>query len=266
MVVAAFQLPYENLPKAALIKHLESFLKDCTRAGKRVLLVVDEAQNLPARSLEELRMLSNFQVSEMPLIQSFLLGQAEFRETLQAPGMEQLRQRVIASCHLNPLTAEETRAYIEHRLRVVGWQAQPHFSEEAYAAIYKHTQGVPRRINVFCDRLLLYGFLEDLQALSDVAVAAVARELSHEVTSSIDVATSKPVWSGSPPGDETARRLKELERSMVVIQRALFAVSKTLDSDAEGQRERMGKLEQRVVELESALREFRWNTRRLAER
>jgi len=96
-VVAAFGLPYEEVGKAALLRHFEDFLRGHARHGRRVLLVVDEAQNLPPRSLEELRMLSNFQSDETPLLQSFLLGQEEFRHTLQEPGMEQLRQRVIES-------------------------------------------------------------------------------------------------------------------------------------------------------------------------
>lgn len=182
MVVAAFGLPHENLSKASLIKRLEDFLRACAREGKRVLLLIDEAQNLPARSLEELRMLSNFQVSETPLLQSFLLGQEEFRTTLQSPGMEQLRQRIIASCHLNPLDEQETRDYIEHRLRIVGWQGNPHFTEQAYAAVHRWTQGIPRRINILCDRLLLYGFLEELHEFSEANVNTVHRELFEETT------------------------------------------------------------------------------------
>ncbi len=180
LVVAAFNLPFEGVGKAELLKYFEDFLQQSARQGKRVLLVVDEAQNLPARSLEELRMLSNFQVADTPLLQSFLLGQEGFRATLQAPGMEQLRQRVIASCHLHPLSARETQDYIEHRLRVVGWQNKPHFTDEAYAGIHQYTQGVPRRINIFCDRLLLYGYLEDLQTISDTTVTTVGKEFSEE--------------------------------------------------------------------------------------
>jgi general secretion pathway protein A len=190
MVVAAFGLPYEDVNKASLLKHFEGFLRDSARQGKRVLLVVDEAQNLPARSLEELRMLSNFQVADTPLLQSFLLGQEGFRAILQGAGMEQLRQRVIASCHLNPLSMQETRDYIEHRLRIVGWQDNPRFTEDAYTAIYQHTQGVPRRINVFCDRLLLCGFLEELQVFSEVTVNMVGQEFFQENANSRPVRTA----------------------------------------------------------------------------
>jgi hypothetical protein len=240
---------------------LEHFLKDCSLAGKRALLIIDEAQNLPLRSLEELRMLSNFQVSDVPSLQSFLLGQAEFREALQAPGVEQLRQRVIASCHLNPLVECETRDYIEHRLRIAGWQDKPHFTEEAYATIYRYTQGIPRRINVFCDRLLLYGFLEELQVFSEAAVAAVNKELNQElvnpgaVTASLEDIPKQVL----PTDTEIIRRLTELEQSMVVMQRALFTMSKTLDSDSQMQKDRIQRLEKKMGEVESVLKQVHWN-------
>lgn len=177
-VAAAFSLPYEDVGKAALLKRFEDFLRGHARQGRRVLLVVDEAQNLPVRSLEELRMLSNFQAAATPLLQSFLLGQEEFRQTLHDPSMEQLRQRVIAACHLSPLSELETREYIEHRLGVVGWvEGQPGFSDRAHAAIHRHTKGVPRRVNIFCDRLLLYGFLEGLMEFSEETIESVAQEL-----------------------------------------------------------------------------------------
>jgi type II secretory pathway predicted ATPase ExeA len=90
--------------------------------------MVDEAQNLPPTSVEELRMLSNFNSGEKPLLQSFMLGQPEFRRILQSPHMEQLRQRVIASCHLGPMDGAETESYIMHRLQTVGWKGDPSFS------------------------------------------------------------------------------------------------------------------------------------------
>jgi len=150
-------------------------------------LIVDEAQNLPAASVEELRMLSNFVSATKPLLQTFLLGQPEFRKTLQSPEMEQLRQRVIASCHLGPLDSTETEAYIVHRLQTVGWQGDPSFSKDAFAAIHQFTGGIPRKINVLCDRLLLLGRLEELHAFTAKEVAEVMEELPQHAPVNLGV-------------------------------------------------------------------------------
>jgi putative secretion ATPase (PEP-CTERM system associated) len=179
MVAAAFGLPQDN-SKAVLLDRVEQFLLTANRQGKRALLIVDEAQNIPPSSIEELRMLSNFLSGAKPLLQTFLLGQPEFRKILQSPEMEQLRQRVIASCHLGPMDATETEAYVQHRLQTAGWQGDPSFSSDAFAAIHQHTGGIPRRINVLCDRLLLMGCLDRKHALSGNEVATVIAELQQE--------------------------------------------------------------------------------------
>jgi putative secretion ATPase (PEP-CTERM system associated) len=179
MIAAAFGLPQEN-SKALLIIRLEQFLRACHKQGKRALLLVDEAQNLPLGSLEELRMLSNFQHEEKPLLQSFLLGQPEFRKTLQSPALEQLSQRIIASSHLGPMDGTETEAYIKHRLKKVGWTGDPSFDEEAFAGIYQHTGGVPRKINVLCDRLMVMGRLDEKHAFTGADVAEMIKELKEE--------------------------------------------------------------------------------------
>ena len=181
MVNAAFGLPHDNLTKAALLRNLEAFFRARRAEGKRVLLVVDEAQNLPKRSVEELRMLSNYEEGGHALLQSFLLGQSELKSTLQGPGMEQVRQRIIAGYHLRPLDIEELQAYIEHRLHYVGWQGDPAISEDAYVRIHEATGGVPRRVNTLVDRILLFGCLEELHSLDAASVDAVVEEVSNEV-------------------------------------------------------------------------------------
>ena len=178
-VCSAFGLEFRG-NKAERLLALESFLLDCQRKGKRCLLVVDEAQNLPPAAVEELRMLSNFQTSSGSLLQSFLVGQPEFRSTLQSPSMRQLRQRVIATYHLGPLDEEETRDYIKHRLQRVGWQNDPEFSNEAFEALHEYAAGVPRRINTVCDRLLLMAFLEELHFIDSDTVQEVINELDQD--------------------------------------------------------------------------------------
>jgi putative secretion ATPase (PEP-CTERM system associated) len=179
MVAAAFDLPQDR-SKAVVLSRVEKFLLACNRQGKRALLVVDEAQNLPARSIEELRMLSNFVSASKPLLQTFLLGQPELRSTLQNPDMEQLRQRIIASCHLGPMDRQDTEAYIVHRLQTVGWRHDPSFSEDAFDAIYEHTGGIPRKINSLCDRLMLMGRLDEKHAFTGKDVAVVIDDMNQD--------------------------------------------------------------------------------------
>lgn len=171
----------EGLEKAQLLERIERFLAEQARVGKRVLLIVDEAQNLPVSALEELRMLSNFQAEGQALLQIFLLGQPEFRDKLAGAGrLEQLRQRVIATHHLEPMRPEEIEPYIVHRLRLSGWAGNPRFSPEACALMGEHSDGVPRRLNAIASRVLLHGAVERLELIDDRAVAAVITDLARE--------------------------------------------------------------------------------------
>ncbi len=179
VIAASFGLGREG-PKASLLKNLEDFFKKKCRDGKRVLLIVDEAQNLPLESLEELRMLANFEMNGKQLFQSFLLGQDQFRHILQQGVMEQVRQRVTATYNLRALDRDETKAYILHRLKTAGWNNDPDFKDDAFAAICKFTKGVPRIINSLCDRLLLYGFLEELHIIDGKSVQKVVKEIEKD--------------------------------------------------------------------------------------
>jgi putative secretion ATPase (PEP-CTERM system associated) len=180
MVAASFGVRTKDASKAELLMSLEAFLVSQTVQGKRCLLIVDEAQNLSTSAVEELRMLSNFQFGNQALLQSFLVGQPEFRGILQHPQMHQLRQRVIAACHIGPLDAEETRGYIEHRLTCAGWTGKPFFEPEVYAAIHDASAGIPRRINNLCDRLLLLGFLAEKHSFTVDDANAVIHEIHEE--------------------------------------------------------------------------------------
>lgn len=178
MVAAAFGVGGKNSTKSDLILSLEAFLVDVARQGKRCLLIVDEAQNLTQRAVEELRMLSNFQFESHALLQSFLVGQPEFRAILLSPQMEQLRQRVIAACHIGPLNLSETQEYIQHRIKCAGSTGDPQFDPDAYGSIHRASAGIPRRINAICDRLLLAGFLSNKKTFNKEDVEAIAIEIS----------------------------------------------------------------------------------------
>jgi putative secretion ATPase (PEP-CTERM system associated) len=242
MVLSAFGLPSEDASKSALLTRLEQFLRACDQQGKRALLVVDEAQNLTPRTVEELRMLSNFQTDDKSLLQTFLLGQPEFRATLHSPDMQQLRQRVIATYHLGPMDALETQSYIEHRLHTVGWNNDPAFTAAAHAAIYEYSGGIPRMTNALCDRLMLMGFLEELHEFTDRHVDEVIKDISAEFQApqtdkQSDAAELAAVAAAYPDGmDERMMRLEKSVVSVLNILKKIVATpstnnASTLDSN-----------------------------------
>ena len=179
-ILSAFRIEPANAGATAEIEAFEDFLFDQMNHGRRVLLIVDEAQNLPLATLEELRVLSNLDYEGTPLFQVFLVGQPDFRDVLARADMEQLRQRVIAAYHLEPMTREETALYIEHRLNFVGWNGRPRLAREAFDAIFAATGGVPRKIHKLCNRLLLFASVEGLEALDGASVSAVLADMSAE--------------------------------------------------------------------------------------
>lgn len=168
--------------KAELLGTIERGLHTVARSGRRTLLIVDEAQALPVAALEELRMLSNLSAGGHALLQIFLLGQPEFRERLQGSGrLEQLRQRVIALHHLEPMAPEEVEPYMAHRLNLVGWNGRPRFTGEAFDVLYRASEGVPRRLNQLASRVLLHGAVERLDTIDAEAVEAVVADLARDM-------------------------------------------------------------------------------------
>jgi len=180
-ICQAFGIPVAGYTKSYLLGALENFLTSVAAQGRRALLVVDEAQNLGLREMEELRMLSNYQFEDHALLQSFLVGQPELRQLLKSVALEQLRQRIIASCHLGPLSPAEVRSYVEHRLAQVGWKGDdPSVSDGAFVAIHRHSGGIPRRINLLCTRVLLATWLAEARVIDEEAVEVAADEMRSE--------------------------------------------------------------------------------------
>jgi putative secretion ATPase (PEP-CTERM system associated) len=204
LVASAFGLTNLPFDKANLLLRLQEFFQQAYRSRKRVLLLVDEAQNLSIEALEELRMLSNFQVGASAPFQSFLIGQPQFRTLLAHQDLEQLRQRIIASYHLGAVSREECGEYLEHRLRCVGWEGDPYFEPEAVDAIYDHTQGIPRKINNLCSRMMLYGFLEELHRFTRADVVRVAADLDSERTLNKAPEAPAPQVNGHARGNGNA--------------------------------------------------------------
>jgi putative secretion ATPase (PEP-CTERM system associated) len=181
LAMAGFGVDAPDAGKAALLIRFEEVLRDHRMLGRRCLLIVDEAQNLSLAALEELRMLSNITEGGRASLQTILLGQPQFRRMLASPDLDQLRQRVLASYHLGPLTREETRGYIQHRLGTVGWRGRPRWDDAAFAAAYDHSGGIPRRINRLCSRVLLYGALEESAEITGEMVETTAVELAQDL-------------------------------------------------------------------------------------
>jgi len=198
-ILSAFRIEPANAGKTAEIEAFEDFLFDQLNRGRRVLLIVDEAQNLPKDTLEELRILSNMDYDGTPLFQVFLVGQPDFRPILAGPGMEQLRQRIIASYHLKPLNRQETQQYIEHRLSVVGWEGKPVFTVGAFDEIFEETGGVPRKINKLCNRLLLSCSMEGQDNVDTTLTNSVIKDLSSEDVSVEPVLDDSEEFADYPP-------------------------------------------------------------------
>jgi len=183
VVAQSFGLEIEGKDKAGALGAIERFLQEEAREGRRSLLVVDECQNLDFTALEELRMLSNFQLGAHPLLQSLLLGQPEFRSVLaNHPGLDQLRQRIIASHHLEALDESEVEDYVHHRLARVGWDGRPIFGEGLLSALYGATDGIPRRVNQVMNRLLLLGAIEEEDKIGTDMLEAVMAEMDSDQT------------------------------------------------------------------------------------
>ncbi len=217
MVGAAFGVRVKDMSKADVLMSLEAYLVNQTSQGKRCLLIVDEAQNLTPNAVEELRMLSNFQFGQQALLQTFLVGQPEFRAILQSPTMQQLKQRVTATCHIGPLDEKETQGYIEHRLHCAGATGRPSFDAAAHKAIYKSSGGIPRRVNMLCDRLLLLGFLGNKDAFDINDVNEVVNELLDETI----VSDSAPPGFKATPSSLASNDAVDIDLAKLQIPSAL---------------------------------------------
>lgn len=241
VVAVGLEIDPAGLVKAQLLIAIERALHAVARSGRRTLLIVDEAQALPVSALEELRMLSNFQAGGHALLQIFLLGQPEFRERLHGSArLEQLRQRVIAVHHLDPMGPHEIEPYMLHRLRVVGWRGQPHFTPDAFAALYRGSEGVPRRLNQLAGRVLLFGAIEHLDVIDGRAVENVIADLAGDTP--------------APVANDTRREapMPAAERHEPEPARFAEPIAPAAPSSDIG--ERLGRLEARLDEQDAALR------------
>ncbi len=172
-----FGLITEGYSRADLNDQLNQFLLETSRAGRRALLIVDEAQNLGAATLEEIRLLSNLETSSSKLIQILLFGQPELDEMLDSRELRQLRQRITVRWSLTPLTTDETCDYVRHRLRIAAGRECDLFTDKALHEIRRRAGGIPRLINVLCDRALLVGYATGQQKMDRKSIDRAASEI-----------------------------------------------------------------------------------------
>ncbi|MBR0651053.1 AAA family ATPase [Roseomonas terrae] len=220
--------------KAELLRTIVGTLWDgISRRGLQHVLIVDEAQALPVGALEELRMLSNVTEGEQALLQVVLMGQPQLRRTLARPDLDQLRQRVLAAYHLGGLTREETHAYVRHRMTAVGWVGQPAWVEGALDVVHQHTDGIPRRINRLCSRILLAGSLDQRTELDADLVDSVALELEQDLSEicSPDM-PDLPADATSGVIRDLADRLADLEREVARRERVFRRLQELFDDRA----------------------------------
>ncbi len=245
MTAQAMGVVSDGLEKAQILDRIERFLIGQAQEGKRTLLIVDEAQNLPVSALEELRMLSNFQAADQALLQIFLLGQPEFRARLNgSERLEQLRQRVIATHHLEPMQAHEIEPYIVHRLSLAGWTGNPQFTPEAHAAMYRHSEGVPRRLNALASRVMLFGAVDQLSVIDGADVASVIADMDGDTpaetlrqSTPASQPGSAPVQAASAVDESLAARIALLESRLEEQETALRRVLTLLIDWAEADRQ-----------------------------
>jgi len=219
-VAGAFGIAARAQSKFEMLDSLVARLVSLRARG--ALLIIDEAQTCGVEALEELRVISNLQAEGKALVQIVLVGQTELRTLLSRPSMAHLRQRIVASYHLEPLASDEVPAYIEHRLEKVGWQRQkPRFGAGVYARINDWARGIPRRINLVMDRFLLYGFLEERIVLNIEDLETVISEFDEEFTDDNIALDDAPAVSASVVDDRTRHSLSALVDRVAGMERAL---------------------------------------------
>lgn len=227
VISTIFGLPFDSDDKATLLAGIEKFIRDSAEQRKRILLIVDEAQNLPTQSLEELRMISNFEMYGKIVFQIFLIGQKQLGRTIFAPEMQQLKQRIVATFQLEPLNVEETKQYILFRLKKAGWNHKPEFDDKVFHRVHQFTEGIPRRINTLCDRILLFGFLDELQVISVDSVEKVISELDDEMA----LETIEESKEASSPALKQYMEDPSIEHRVADIEKRMLALQKTVDKE-----------------------------------
>jgi len=201
-MMADFGIPCDSKSKSQILQRLYNWLLDRYRAGETAVLIVDEAQNLTDEVLEEIRMLTNLETFTEKLLQIVLVGQPELEAKLKQPQLRQLRQRLTLRAKTHPLTIEETKAYVQQRLRIAGSDGRQIFDPEALVAIHKYSAGIPRVVNLLCEHCLVSAFVDQKATITAQIVDAVAGDFDLSDNTASGAMTTAPVTSAPTNGEK----------------------------------------------------------------
>lgn len=258
LILAELEINPISDDKSINLDKLNTFLIDQYARNKRVLLIIDEAQNLSWAALEEVRMLSNLHAETAPLLQVILVGQPELRQTIHEPRLEQLAQRIAVAYHLGPLNAEETKAYIQHRLSEAGSENIDLFENEAIDLVFEQTKGIPRSINLLCDASLVYGYAEDSPSISQEIVNQVIADRQDFKPPEKQSIHQESTGTYSNAGDENLElRIRDLEHQMERLQEQLAHQQRQIHSELEDSRKSL------IQKMEKQLQEARKKNEKL---
>ncbi len=261
MILQEFGVEEEAKNKAKALDLLQGFLIDRFAAGKRVILIIDEAQNLSREALEEVRMITNLHTDKAPLIQIILVGQPELRDRIRDPRLLQLAQRVTIHYHIGPLTLKETENYIRHRLQYAGAEDPDIFTLGAAMAIHEHCGGIPRSINIICDAALLSAFSEQSPKVTKKLALEVIKEKDEDVLlltdQVVDPGEAVPAGTGKKEGyngsEALFHRLNHVEAQIAKLSAQFNWQLEELKSQSELNRDRLVNELQRNLEKERKL-------------
>ncbi|HOX54609.1 MAG TPA: AAA family ATPase [Candidatus Omnitrophota bacterium] len=177
IIVEDFGISPSTKSKVSLVSDLNNFLIKESQKNHNVLLIIDESQNLDPSQLEQIRLLTNLETAKEKLLQIILVGQPELKEKLELPNLKQLNQRIAVKYHILPLEKDEMGDYINHRLNIAGSNGELKFTNEAMEEIYNYSKGIPRMINIVCDRALLAAFVEETREIGKSIIEKASQEL-----------------------------------------------------------------------------------------
>ena len=244
MICQEYELVSTNDDKTALLEHIYQFLLQIYANQQRAILIIDEAQNLPTETIEEIRMLSNLETEKEHLIQIILVGQPELKEKLQRRSLRQFTQRVSVHAHLGGLTADDVSRYIRHRLKIAGADNPELFTEEAIQALYTYSEGIPRLINILCDTALVYGFADELQSIDRSVIDHVLADrksggilLAEQQDGTVEDNTQETISAGAGGKEsdkdsliiELEKRLHLLEQQVRLQEKLTNKIEQQLD-------------------------------------